>query len=327
MTNDVSVRLHRLRAAVDRQLRDLMPADRSNPLHDAVAYVLEGAGKRIRPVLLLTTAQAFGAELDEAMPAALAVEVFHDFTLVHDDIMDRAESRRGRATVHVQWDESIGILAGDYLLAMSFELLTRLDDTVMARAIARFHHMVVLLCEGQALDTEYETRTTVTPEEYLDMISRKTAALLEASLVLGGMVAAVPDRDLAHLETAGRHAGCAFQIQDDLLDLTARPESWGKPLGNDLMSGKKSYLTIEALQFEANSGGFWFSDRMAEGGIAQDEVAEARERLDAMGILEDARSQIGRHYQASLEALDRLNQKVDLNDTRWIIERLLTRNV
>ena len=324
---DRSERLDQWRSTIDEALAAIPPTKPIMPLHEAVAFVLAGSGKRIRPLLLLATANAFGANARRAMPAALAVEVFHNFTLVHDDIMDRSDSRRGRPTVHVKWDESTGILTGDFLLAASFDLLTRLDDDVMAEAIARFHQMVVLLCEGQALDTEYEKRTTVTADEYLDMVFRKTGALLEASMSLAGLVAGVSASDRELLEATGRHAGCAFQVQDDLLDLTADADSWGKPLGNDLMSAKKSYLTVRALEMEADSGDTWFTERMAAGGIAAAEVIEARDRLADMGVLEDARQQVTRHYQSALDALKLVGREGDLADTRWIIERLLTRSV
>lgn len=297
------------------------------PLHDAVAYVLEGKGKRIRPLLVLTTATGLGADYARALPAAVAVEVFHNFTLVHDDIMDRSDARRGRPTVHVKWDESVGILTGDFLLAMSYQLLTRLDALVLPAAIQRFHRMVVQLCEGQALDTEFETRTSVSLAEYLDMVSRKTGALIEASLVLGGLAAGAREEDLELLAAVGLHAGCAFQIQDDLLDLTATSSSWGKPLGGDLMSAKKSYLTVRALELESQSGDTWFGSRMAAGGIESTEVEEARQRLDDMGVLADARLQVDRHYAAGLDALELAGREGDLGSTRWIIEQLLTRKM
>lgn len=321
-----SGRFDDLRVEVEAGLRSVTPKDRSLSLYDAVAYVLEGSGKRIRPLLVLTTAQAFGAERSSAMPAALAVEVFHNFTLVHDDIMDRSESRRGQQTVHVRWNLPIGILTGDFLLAMSFELLTRLDDRVMAPALSRFDHMVIQLCEGQALDTEFESRLMVSSEEYLEMVSRKTAALLEVSLVLGGLVAGAEDADLSLLGLVGRHAGCAFQIQDDLLDLIADSENWGKPVGSDLVSGKKSFLTVKALERERESGESWFSDKMESGGIPAGQIPEARARMEGMGVIQDAETQIAKHYQSAFAALGVIEGKGDFADLNWIIERLLTRN-
>ncbi|MFV1981799.1 MAG: polyprenyl synthetase family protein [Rhodothermia bacterium] len=327
MDAHVSGRFDILRTEVEAGLRAITPQDRSLSLYEAVTYVMESGGKRLRPLLVLTAAEAFGAERHAAMPAALAVEVFHNFTLVHDDIMDQSESRRGRQTVHVRWNVPIGILAGDFLLAMSFDLLTRLDESVMAVALARFDRMVVRLCEGQSLDTEFESRQTVSSEEYLDMVSRKTGALLEVSLALGGLVAGVSEPDLSLMEVVGRHAGCAFQIQDDLLDLTADPEDWGKPLGGDLVSGKKSYLTVKALERERRTGKSWFSARLLAGGVSSAEVPEARVRLEEMGVLQDAEEQIAKHYRSSLDALAVIERKGDFSDLNWIIERLVTRTV
>lgn len=326
MVDDASERLIEYRERFESCLNSILPLDRSSNLYEAVAYVLESPGKRVRPLLVLTTAEAFGADIGNAMPAALAVEVFHAFTLVHDDIMDRSDSRRGLETVHVRWNDPIGILAGDYLLAMSFDLLTQLDRLIMARAIARFHEMVARLCEGQAIDTEFESRAEVSEEEYLDMISRKTGALLEASLFLGGLTAGASDEDLSLLELVGHHAGCAFQIQDDLLDLTAESTKWGKPVGGDLLVGKKSFLTVNALQHERSGGGSWWSERMKAGGMSVDEIVEAKHRLERMGVLVEAERQIGRHYRAALDALSALERSADVTELKALIESLLVRS-
>jgi geranylgeranyl diphosphate synthase type II len=327
MTGDVWAQLDILRKHVDQELRALSPGHMDIPLYDAVAYVLEGSGKRVRALMTLATARGLGAEAGDAMPAALSVEVFHNFTLVHDDIMDRSDSRRGRPTVHVRWDESIGILAGDFLLALSFDLLNRLSEGVSQRAIGRFHEMVSRLCEGQALDTEFESRLVVTLDEYLDMISRKTGALIEMSLILGGLVARVDDSAIAHLEAVGRNAGYAFQIQDDLLDLTAETAKWGKPVGGDFMSAKKSYLTVKALEREAADGTSWLTERMLAGGLDKSEITEARKRLESMGVLEEAGHEIRRFYDEARTALQPLASEHDLRELVAIIERLLDRNV
>jgi geranylgeranyl diphosphate synthase type II len=328
MLSDAMAGVDDLRAKVDAGLVALAPSELQIALYDAVRFVLEGTGKRIRALLVLTTGRALGATVDAAMPGALAVEVFHNFTLVHDDIMDRAESRRGRPSVHVKWDESIGILAGDYLLGLSFDLLNRLEGHTSRRAIAAFHEMVARLCEGQALDTEFESRPIVNIEEYLDMIGRKTGALIETSLVLGGLVADVDDETVRQLRAVGRNAGLAFQIQDDLLDLTAESQKWGKPVGGDLIIGKKSFLTVRALEIETNSGGEpWFSDHIASGGVPKDSIAEARNRLDTMGVLAEATNEIERHYSVARDALRPLERSNDLSEVNYILERLLARSV
>jgi geranylgeranyl diphosphate synthase type II len=320
-------RIEELRRMVDAGLDGLRPQSDWLDLHRAVDYVLEGSGKRVRPLLVLAANEAFGGSSQAALPAALAVEVFHNFTLVHDDIMDRSDSRRGRPSVHVKWDESVGILAGDFLLGLSYDLLTRLEAGLIAPAIHRFHDMVVKLCEGQALDTAFERRETVDLDAYMQMVSLKTAALIEVSLAFGGMTAHARVQDVKSLELIGRHAGCAFQIQDDLLDLMAESQEWGKPVGGDLMVGKKSFLTVRAMECERSESDCWFAERMRAGGIQKNEVDEARSRLSKMGILEDADRAIKAHYDEALGLLDELGKRADISYLLQIIEGLLKRNV
>lgn len=292
---------------VDAALAALGLPDAPADLYDPVRYVLAAGGKRVRPVLTLLTARAFGGEdaAERALPAALAVETFHNFTLVHDDIMDRAPTRRGRLAVHVAWDESTAILAGDLLMGLAYRLLdeTPFESASVAREARRaFHDMVARLCEGQALDLRFERRSDVTVDDYLDMIDRKTGALLVFALDLGGLVGGASEDDRQSLRRAGRALGRAFQIQDDLLDLTAESETWGKAVGGDLLEGKRTYLVLRALERAGEADRTWF-DRVLDGGLPQDEVEEARGRMDRLGVLEDARQAVAAYTRAGEEGL------------------------
>jgi geranylgeranyl diphosphate synthase type II len=272
-------------------------------LYDPVRYVLEADGKRIRPVLLLLSAESHGGPevAEAALPAALAVEVFHDFTLVHDDIMDHASERRGRPTVHRRWDEATAILAGDLLFGLAYDLLSRAPANGLPDILALFHTAVVRLCEGQAMDKAMETASAVTVAQYVDMIERKTAALLEAALQVGATIGGAPPADVEALGRAGRALGRAFQVQDDLLDVTADGEGWGKIVGGDLVVGKRTFLLLTALERAAGEERRWFE--RALDGITPDEVPEARERMRGLGVLDAAREAVERDVESGLEVL------------------------
>lgn len=295
--------LRALSEHVEAALQSLQLPHEPRTLYEPARYALDGGGKRIRPVLLLLAAEAYGTSLEDALPSALAVEVFHNFTLLHDDIMDRAPTRRGRPTVHVRWDPATAILAGDYLMALSYRLLARSPRAVLPDVLSVFDEMVQALCEGQALDKEFETRRDVTVADYLRMIDAKTGALIKVSLELGAITGGAPVHERETLRDIGLHLGRAFQIQDDLLDLVADDARWGKQLGSDLIEGKKTFLLIRSLQLGRSDDRAFFDRVVREAGMPADSVPEARERMQASGVLDEARAEVDRH---SLEALSLL---------------------
>ncbi|NNE34415.1 MAG: polyprenyl synthetase family protein, partial [Rhodothermales bacterium] len=229
------------------ELRADLGARKPTELYDPVGYVLESRGKRLRPLLVHLVSRSLGASYETASPVAQGVEVFHAFTLVHDDVMDNAATRRGRQTVHTKWDLSTAILAGDLLLGLSYELVSRVPHELLPRVMSTFGVMVARLCEGQTADMTFEKRGDVALDEYLRMIDRKTGALLECCFCLGGILGGGSDEVVAALGEAGIELGRAFQIQDDLLDLVATDPKWGKKIGGDLIEGKKAYLLLAAL--------------------------------------------------------------------------------
>ena len=300
--------VRRLRARVDDALAAVVPEAPPDALYGPARYALEGEGKRVRPVLVLLAAATCGAEPDDALPAALAVEVFHTFTLVHDDIMDHAPTRRGRATVHTQWDEPTAVLVGDLLMGEAYRLLGETPRGDLRALLGVFAAMVRRLCEGQALDKAFETAEGVTVEDYLGMIDRKTGALLACGLELGGLVGGADDGARAALRTAGHAAGRAFQILDDLLDVTADDARWGKAVGGDLVGGKKTVLVLRAVERAApgSADAAFFGGLLANRGIAPAAVPEARARLAALGVLGEARAAAERYTDDALAALGRL---------------------
>jgi geranylgeranyl diphosphate synthase, type II len=315
-----------LRERVNSGLAELVPQKTPAALYDSVRYVLAGEGKRFRPVLMLLSGEMFGVEPDRCLPAALAVEVFHNFTLVHDDIMDSAAERRGRPTVHVRWDETTAILCGDYLMALAYELLARVPTPHLAKLVRAFHAMVARLCEGQMLDKEFESRADVSVDDYLDMIDRKTGALLEVSLELGGIVGEADGEELAMLRAIGRDVGRAFQIQDDLLDVTAEDARWGKTIGGDLVEGKKTYLLLRCLEQAKGPDRTWFERIGPHGGLDASEVSQARERMERLGVLEDAREAVSYYSGSAMTRLDRMRDGRAAEALRWLIQRMQVRH-
>lgn len=301
---DSSDTVEALRERVNEALGTLVPETEPVGLYEPVRYVLRGQGKRLRPVLLLLVAGAYGVPEKRALPAALAVELFHNFTLVHDDIMDNSPTRRGRPTVHVKWDVSTAILCGDYLMALSYEQLARLETECSAEIFTLYHRMVQGLCEGQTLDTAFEGREEVSVEEYLHMIDGKTGALLGTLFEVGGYLGEAPEADRNELHQAGREVGRAFQIQDDLLDLVAKHEQWGKVIGQDLIEGKKTYLLLSALERLEGAERTWFRRIVENNGLEPHLVDEARERMRASGVLKTARSEVHAYTSSALERLD-----------------------
>lgn len=312
-----------LREAVERGLAGLAFPAEPAALYEPARYALEGGGKRIRPVLLLLAAEAFGAPTERALPAALAAEVFHTFTLVHDDIMDRAPTRRGRPTVHVRWSEGTAILVGDLLMGTAYELLARTETARLPEMLRAFHRMMLRLCEGQTLDESLARAPEATLEAYLDMIDRKTGALLEAALEIGTLVGGGDAEARATMRRAGRALGRAFQIQDDLLDLTAEGDGWGKAIGGDLVEGKKTFLLLSALEHDGNG---WFRRIVREGGLPPEEVPEARRRMEALGVLEAAREAVGRYASEGEAALGALPEGPAAEALLWLARSLAHRD-
>ena len=315
-----------LRQRINTALReDVELPDHPQQLYRPAWYVLEGNGKRLRPILALLTAQAFGSAVDKAMPAALAIEIFHNFTLVHDDIMDEASERRGRLTVHERWDEGTAILVGDLLLALSYEQLDRVPKSISGTLHPPFHRTVRKLCEGQTLDLVLETRSEATVDDYLEMIDLKTGALLSLSFEIGGYVGNASHAQTSSLASAGSHIGRAFQIRDDLLDLTADDERWGKTVGGDLRAGKKTFLLLTALSRAEGNEKAWFQKIVDNGGLPGEDIPEAKSRMEALGVLDDAREAISYHTDASRGHLDVLPENDASGTLRWLLTQMQRR--
>ncbi len=222
-------------------------------LYEPIAYILRLGGKRLRPVLTLMACEIFGTDSKKALDAALSVEMFHNFSLVHDDIMDDAPLRRGKTTVHEKWDISTGILSGDTLLIIAYKLLENYDDKVFRDLARLFGETAIEVCEGQQYDVDFETRDDVTLPEYLKMIEYKTAVLLATSLKMGSIVAGASLEEQNNIYGFGRNLGIAFQLQDDYLDAFGDPKTFGKQVGGDIIENKKTFLYLKAIELGNDS--------------------------------------------------------------------------
>ncbi len=218
-------------------------------LYNPVNYILELGGKRLRPVLTLLSAEIFNTDYKKALDAALSIEVFHNFSLVHDDIMDDAPLRRGKQTVHEKWDTNTGILSGDAMLIMAYQLFEKYNPNTFQALAKLFSKTALEVCEGQQYDIDFETRDDVIIDEYLKMIEYKTAVLVGAAMKMGAIVANASVEDQNNIYEFGRLLGIAFQLQDDYLDAFGNPETFGKQVGGDIIENKKTVLYLKAIAF------------------------------------------------------------------------------
>ena len=217
-------------------------------LYKPVKYILQLGGKRLRPVLTLLTCELFGGDVKKAFDAALAIEVFHNFTLIHDDIMDSASIRRGQPTVHIKWDENTGILSGDAMMILANKCFESYDAQVFKSLMVLFNKTALEVCEGQQLDMDFESRNDVSISEYLTMITNKTSVLVAAAMEMGAVIAGVSNEETNKIYAFGLNLGLAFQLQDDYLDTFGNTETFGKQVGGDITENKKTFLYLKALE-------------------------------------------------------------------------------
>jgi geranylgeranyl diphosphate synthase, type II len=218
-------------------------------LYDPIDYIMQLGGKRLRPALLLMSYNLFSSDVERALPAAYCIELFHNFSLVHDDIMDVAPLRRGKPTVHTKWDLNTGILSGDAMLILCYDyLLAAKAGRKLSEIITIFNKTAVEVCEGQQHDMDFEQRTNVTIDEYIEMIALKTSVLLAGAMQIGALLGGASKKNAAHLYEFGKNIGIAFQLQDDILDAFGDPALFGKKSGGDIIQNKKTYLVIKALE-------------------------------------------------------------------------------
>lgn len=237
-----------LKSALDREIEEHAYGQAPVELYEPIRYLMNLQGKRLRPLLTLLSAQLFTDRWEIALKPAHAVEVFHNFTLMHDDIMDNAPLRRGSPTVHSKWNTNTAILSGDVMLVQAYELFLHAPESVLKPVLKRFNRTAAEVCEGQQLDMNFETRSEVSIAEYIEMIRLKTSVLLGYALELGALMAGAEERAVKTLYHAGVNMGLGFQLKDDLLDVYGDPNRFGKQVGGDILANKKTFLYLKALE-------------------------------------------------------------------------------
>lgn len=273
-------------------------------LYQPIDYILKLGGKRIRPILTLMAADIFSNDYKKAMPAALAIEVFHNFTLVHDDIMDDAPLRRGKKTVHEKWDINRGILSGDAMLILAYQYFENYEPIVFQKLAKLFSKTALEVCDGQQLDVDFETRNDVTIDAYINMIRLKTSVLVAAALKMGAIVAETNDENANLIYDFGLNLGLAFQLQDDYLDTFGDPETFGKQIAGDIIENKKTYLYLKCLEVankqDEEKLKLFYNQKLEENSIKIAEVTRIFEVNDIPVLIKE---QIARYTDKAFETL------------------------
>ncbi len=290
-------------------------------LYDPIRYVLSLGGKRIRPVLMLMSYNLYKKDIDACMPAALGLEVYHNYTLLHDDLMDRAEVRRGKPCVHKKWDDNTAILSGDSMLVLAFQMMQQCDASVLAPLLSSFTETALEIGEGQQMDMEFESRLDVTEDEYIEMIRLKTSVLLACATSLGALQAGAKEADVRTLYSFGEKLGLAFQLQDDLLDVYGDFATFGKRIGGDILENKKTFLLINALQIANDEQK---AELLRWLGASPSTAAEEREKIEAVTRLYDeigvrplAEHRINEFFHEARMALESLALPLEKKQPLW----------
>lgn len=291
----------------ENHLAQIQLPEEPSQLYAPIIYSMSGGGKRIRPTLLMLVCEAFGGKLEDAMPAASAVEMFHNFTLLHDDIMDNAAVRRGRPSVFARWGSNVAILSGDVMMIEAYRHLQGVESKYLPEVFECFNSMAARVCEGQQYDMDFETQPKVAVAEYMNMIELKTAALLAGSVVIGATLAGADEEDLHKLNKFAIEVGLAFQLQDDLLD-SYGDEQLGKKIGGDILEGKKTYLMIISLSHATEEQREVLRSTHLRTDITDEQkIAAVKEIYDAVGARQMTEQQISVRISRALAILDTLS--------------------
>ena len=313
--------------SLEEQLENAVHVREPKQLYEPIKYILTLGGKRLRPVLTLLSCDFFGKDHKHAMNAALAVELFHNFSLIHDDIMDNAPLRRGQETVHEKWDLNTGILSGDAMLILAYKLFEEYEPQLFRDLARLFSKTAIEVCEGQQYDVDFEGRDDVTIAEYIRMIDFKTAVLIGASMKMGAIVAGANESCQNNIYEFGRNLGIAFQLQDDYLDAFGNPETFGKQIGGDIIANKKTFLYLTALENSSPSEAAELRHLYSISPKDPSEKINIVKRLfESSGAVDAAEKEIGRYTDKANEVLKTIQISEERKESlrefgTWLMQR------
>ncbi|MDQ3022495.1 MAG: polyprenyl synthetase family protein [Bacteroidota bacterium] len=314
---------------VDEILTDSIIKQKPATLYEPLVYVLNGGGKRIRPMMLIFSCEAVGGKIEDALNASVALEMLHNFTLVHDDIMDNANTRRGRQTVHKKWNENVAILTGDHLIGLAYSYLIKTKSPELTEIIKSFTDGIVEVCEGQSFDKEFEERNDVKIDEYIMMIKKKTAKMLETSAIVGALIGNGSPEQVDNIRNYAANIGLAFQIQDDLLDINADESEFGKKIGGDLVEGKKTYLLLKAMEaVDDEKDKQEIINIVNKTGLKPDDtekILKIKNIYEKYGVIESAQKEIERYTKLADKYLNTLPDGDQKERLKWFSEMLMGR--
>lgn len=307
-----------LQEIIDKAIAGITYTQSPAELYEPITYLMELGGKRMRPVLVLLSTELFGGDIHKALDAAIGIELFHNFTLMHDDIMDKAPLRRGKPTVHARWSENTAILSGDVMFVEAYKMMIRVDDVILRQVLDIFSDTASAVCQGQQADMDFEKRDEVSIDEYLHMIKQKTAVLLAGSMEIGALIGGADSHQSKYLNEFGVNLGLAFQLQDDILDVYGDPEKFGKQVGGDILANKKTFLLIKAKELahadESPKLDKWLNGTEHK---PSEKIKAITAIYDKLGVRKLAEDQMEVYVRKSLEALEHIAVK---NDTKALLK-------
>ncbi|HOU99283.1 MAG TPA: polyprenyl synthetase family protein [Bacteroidales bacterium] len=318
--------IEQLQIKIEETIKNISYPSTPQGLYEPIAYVLEEGGKRLRPLLLLMSYNIFKEDVQIALYPAVGIEMFHNFTLLHDDIMDKADIRRNKATVHKKWNENTAILSGDAMMIKSFQFFYGLPLPIQSEVLKTFTQTALEVCEGQQYDMNFESRLDVSIDEYMEMIRLKTAVLLAAALKIGSQIAEAKNEDTELLYEAGIKMGLAFQLQDDYLDVYGDTKVFGKKIGGDIVANKKTYLLISALNLANENQRKSLLHLLNHAHDRDEKISKVTFLYNEMGVQNITKAKINELTKESLTLLEKVSEQKNISPIKELIIKLLDRN-
>ncbi len=311
------MRFEKYHKEIDNKLSKIKLKNSPKELYDPIRYVLKMKSKRVRPILAILAYKLIHANWKTIIKPCLSLELFHNFTLIHDDIMDKAPIRRGKKTIHEKWNKNIGILSGDLLMILAYDMLSDLPKNMLSKTMVRFNEISIKVCEGQQLDMNYQIKNNINEKQYIEMIRLKTATLIGLSLELGGYLAKMNTKDLNNLYKIGELFGIGFQLSDDLLDVYGN-KSFGKKIGGDILENKKTFLSVKAYELsskkERENLEYWKKNRKS----SKEKIIKVTEIFNKLNLKKLTEKKIQSYFDLAYKKLESLkinkSNKEELND-------------